>query len=83
MAIVDQCKAWIEQDTEGCGYLDKTKTWEFYSHYHTAFIPCILVCLLSDANIQWNFRSRCVRFTGTMMYSKLMALQLNHVSRTI
>lgn len=46
MAIVDQCKAWIEQDTEGCGNLDKTKTWEFYSHYHTAFIPCTLSSML-------------------------------------
>lgn len=56
MAIVNQCKAWIEQDTEDCGDLDKTKTWKLFHYNHTVF-NILYICLLSGAKIAMEFFS--------------------------
>lgn len=41
MSIVDQCKAWVEQDTEDCGDLETTEIWELYSNDHAFLIICL------------------------------------------
>ena len=54
MSIVDQCKAWVEQDTEDCGDLETTEIWELYSNDHAFLIICLFTVWCKNHNGIWR-----------------------------